>query len=139
MDFLIASGMFAGLLFYYHIPLTRTALLAVPIMWCVVLLATAVALLLAALQARFRDIGGAMPLLIQLWMFATPFVYPLSAIPNRVRPICIANPITGLIESFRETILNGRVSDGRTLAYSAVSACAVFVCSYIAFKQEPRR
>jgi lipopolysaccharide transport system permease protein len=134
VDFLIASFILGGLLFYYRIPLTRTALLAVPIMLFLIVFATGVALLMSALQARFRDIGVAMPLLIQVWMFATPVVYPLAAIPERFRPICLANPVAGLIESFRQAVLNGRVSDGRMLAYSAASACALFICSYIAFK-----
>jgi lipopolysaccharide transport system permease protein len=134
VDFLIASAILGGLLFYYRIPLTPTALMAIPIMFCLIVFATAVALLMSALQARFRDIGVAMPLIIQVWMFATPVVYPLMAIPDRFRPICLANPVAGLIESFRQAILHGRFSDGRMLAYSALSSCALFVCSYIVFK-----
>jgi lipopolysaccharide transport system permease protein len=134
VDFLIASVILAGLMLYYGIHITRTALLAVPIMLSLMVFATAVALLMSALQARFRDIGVAMPLIIQVWMFATPVVYPLTAIPDRFRPICLANPVAGLIESFRQAVLNGTFSNGRMLAYSALSSCALFICSYIVFK-----
>ena len=71
-DFLIASTVMAGLMVYYHVRPTFYALYAVPIIVILTCFATAMSLFFSATQVRFRDIGVAVPLLLQLWMFATP-------------------------------------------------------------------
>src|ERR1051326_9248901 len=65
-DFAIASTVLAGLMFYYRIHLTLNALYAVPIILVLTMFVTAVAFILSATQVRFRDIGVAMPLVLQL-------------------------------------------------------------------------
>src|ERR1051325_5057370 len=71
-DFIIASSVMAALMIYYKVPLTLTALYAIPIILVLTLFVSAMTLLLSALQVHLRDIGIAMPLLLQAWMFATP-------------------------------------------------------------------
>ena len=134
-DFLIASTVFIGLMIYYHVPLTVNVLYAVPIVMVLMVFTTAVALLSSATQVRFRDIGVAMPLLLQLWMFATPVVYPLSAVPARLLPIYSLNPMVGLIESFRQVTLYGIAPDLRLLGIAALISGALLVASYIYFKR----
>ena len=66
-----------ALMVYYGVPLTTQALCtSIPIVAVLMVFAIAVSLVLSAIQVRYRDIGVAMPLLLQLWMFATPVVYP---------------------------------------------------------------
>ncbi|MDQ2948204.1 MAG: ABC transporter permease [Acidobacteriota bacterium] len=134
VDFLIASLILGGLMLYYRVALTLTALLAVPIVFVLILFGTAVALLFSALQARFRDVGVAMPLLLQIWMFATPVVYPLGAVPGRFRTLCLLNPLAGIIDSFRRVVLQGTFPDAPTMCYSALFSIAFFVIAYIIFK-----
>jgi lipopolysaccharide transport system permease protein len=134
-DFLIASTVFIGLMVYYHVPLTVNALFVVPVIFVLVIFTTAVALLFSATQVRFRDIGVAMPLLLQLWMFATPVVYPLSAVPKRLLPIYSLNPMVGLIESFRQVMLYGVAPDLGLLGIAALISGALLVASYIYFKR----
>ncbi len=81
IDFMVASTVLAGLMMYYHVPLTPLALYAIPIVALLTLFAVAVSLVLCAVQVRYRDVGVAMPLILQLWIFATPVVYPLSVVP----------------------------------------------------------
>lgn len=134
VDFLIAALILGGLMVYYRISLTITALLAIPVVLVLALFGAGVALLLSALQARFRDVGVAMPLFMQIWMFATPVVYPLEAVPGRFRTICLANPVAGLVDSFRRVVLQGVFPDLPLLCYSTLFAIAFFAIAYSVFK-----
>jgi len=124
----------AGLIIYYDIRITFYALYAIPIIFLITLLATASSLFFSATQVRFRDIGVAMPLLLQLWMFATPVVYPLSAVPARLRHLYALNPMVGVIENFRRVVLQGAPPDFYSLAASAAAAAILLPLSYLYFK-----
>src|ERR1044071_1112534 len=106
-DFLVATAVLIGLLFYYRVNPTVNILLALPIVVILVCLATSMALIFSALQVRFRDVGVALPLLLQLWMFASPVVYPLSAVPQRFRAAYALNPMVGIVDNFRSVIVYG--------------------------------
>lgn len=133
-DFLIASSVMAGLMFYYRVSLTVNALYAIPIVLVMTLFITAMVLILSATQVRFRDIGVAVPLLLQLWMFATPVVYPLSAVPERFRAFYVLNPMVGTIENFRRAVLQGLAPDFYTLGISAAVSVVLLGIAYIYFK-----
>jgi len=79
---------------------------------------------LAALAVYIRDIGQLLPLLLQVWFYITPVVYPISLVPERYLGIIRLNPATGLIDSYREVILKGTISldwgKGWTLIFSMV-------------------
>ena len=134
-DFAVASSFLFGLFFYYGVGLTLYALYAFPIFLLLVALATAFSLFLSAVQVRFRDIGVAMPLLLQIWMFATPVVYPLSAVPQRFRGLYALNPTVGVIENFRRVVLQGVAPDLYSLAVSAIIAAILLPLAYLYFKR----
>lgn len=134
-DFLIASSVLAGLMIYYHVPLTINILYVVPIILTLVLFASTMALFFSATQVRFRDIGVAMPLLAQIWLFATPVVYPLSAVPGRMRPFYILNPMVGVVENFRRVVLQGTAPDFYVLLIAALISIGLFPVAYIYFKR----
>ena len=133
-DFAIASTILVGLMIYYHVPLQVTVLYAVPIVLILACFVTSISLIFSAIQVRFRDIGVAMPLLLQLWMFATPVVYPLSAVPERFRTLYSLNPMVGLVESFRQAVLNGATPDFKMLGLSAAISIVLLPISYLYFK-----
>ena len=66
---------------WYHVPVTATAFYVVPLLALLAAWAFAVSLVLAVIQVRFRDIGVALPVLLQVLMFASPIIYPLSMVP----------------------------------------------------------
>ena len=133
-DFLVASTLLAGLMIYYRVPLTINALYAVPIILVLTCFALAMSFLFSATQVRFRDIGVAVPLLLQVWLFATPVIYPLSAVPERLRPFYTLNPMVGIVENFRRVILNGVAPETSSLLLSAAIAIILLVVSYLYFK-----
>jgi len=134
-DFLIAATVLAGLMLYYHVPLTPNVLYAVPILAVLTVFITGAALALSAAQVRYRDIGVALPLFLQLWMFATPVVYPLSAVPQRFRGWYVLNPLVGVIENFRRVVLQGVEPDYHSLAVSAIVAAILLPLTYLYFKR----
>lgn len=134
-DFAVASTFLFALFFYYGVGLTTYALYAIPIMILLAALATAFSLFLSAMQVRFRDIGVAMPLLLQLWMFSTPVVYPLSAVPQRFRGLYALNPLVGVIENFRRVVLQGVEPDFYSLSISAIVAVILLPLTYLYFKR----
>ena len=133
-DLLVASTLLAGLMIYYKVPLTINALYAIPIIVVLTCFALAASFFFAATQVRFRDIGVAVPLLLQVWLFATPVIYPLSAVPERLRPYYILNPMVGIVESFRQVILRGTPPEFGPLLFAAVIAIILLVFSYHYFK-----
>ena len=133
-DFVVASVVLAGLMMYYRVPLTVHVFWVVPIILILTCFALAMSLFLSATQVRFRDIGVAIPLLLQLWLFATPVIYPLSSVPERFRSIYSLNPMVGVIESFRQISLRGAEPDHWSLATSAVVSVVLLCLSYVYFK-----
>jgi lipopolysaccharide transport system permease protein len=74
---------------------------------------------------------------MQLWMFATPVVYPASLVPERWRPLLALNPLAGLIEGFRAAML-GRPLDWISLGISASSAAALTLLGVWQFRRMER-
>jgi len=135
VDLAAGSVILAGLIAYYGVPMTMQALWAIPVVGVMVVLAFAVSLVLSAIQVRFRDIGMAMPLLLQVWMFATPVVYPLSAVPEHWRTLYMLNPLVGVVENFRRVLLLGRPPDFESLAVSTVISFGLLTVAFLYFKR----
>ena len=134
-DFAVASTLLIVLFLYYKVSLTIYALYAIAILVVLTALATACSLFMSAMQVRFRDIGVAMPLLLQLWMFSSPVVYPLSAVPARFRTIYELNPLVGVIENFRRVVLQGMEPDFYLVGISAAAAAILLPLTYLYFKR----
>jgi lipopolysaccharide transport system permease protein len=122
-DLGVASTVLAGLLAWYSVPLTPAVLWVIPLLILLGLLAQALSLILCAVNVRFRDVGVAMPLMLQLGMFASPVVYPLDAVPAHVRSWYVLNPMAGIVDGFRRAVLDGLPPDpGAILPSMAVVA-----------------
>ncbi len=134
VDFLVASSVLGGLMAYYDISLSGYALFAIPTIAVLTLFAASVSLLLSAIQVRYRDIGMALPLLLQVWMFATPVVYPLTLVPERWQALYSLNPMVGIVESFRRVILQGVPPDFNSLGMSALVTVTLLPLAFIYFK-----
>jgi lipopolysaccharide transport system permease protein len=141
VDFMIAAVVLAGLLVYYRIPLGVQALWVVPIVLVMMAFALAVSLFLSALQVRFRDVAVGLPLLLQLWMFATPVIYPLSAVtgsnrlPDWVKAVYRANPTVGIVENFRRVILQGLPPDFASFGSAVAVTLVLLPLGYAFFKR----
>lgn len=105
VDFAVALGVLLVLLFASHIPLTVN-IFALPLYIALVLMiALGVSLFVSALNVYYRDFSYALPFLIQVWMYASPVVYSPELIPDAIKPLYAINPLVGVIEGFRWTLL----------------------------------
>lgn len=134
VDFLIASAAFAALMVYYRVHLTLNAVWIIPAMFILTIFLTGTALFTSVLQARFRDIGMAMPLVLQLWMFATPVVYSRASVPENWRRWYDLNPLAGIMDTFRGALLHGSSPDPMLLAECLAVSLIVVAVSYTWFK-----
>lgn len=134
-DLCIGGALLGALLAYHGRTPGWSIVFALPAVITVAALVTATALLLSAVQVRFRDVGLAVPLLLYLWMFSTPIAYPLSGVPSAYRPWFMLNPLTGLVESFRGAVVHGAVPDLQMLVVPVFTAAVLLPLSYVLFKR----
>ena len=101
VDFLLTFAVLLVLLAWYGIVPTANILFLPFFLLVAMMLALAAALWLGPVNVRFRDIKHTLPFLIQIWMYASPVVYPLSMVPERWKLLYSLNPMVGVIEGFR--------------------------------------
>ncbi len=134
-DFAIGLGALAALMAWFHVPVTPAALYLIPLVMLLASWALAVSLVLSAVQVRWRDVGVAMPVLVQLWMFVTPVIYPLSVVPANWRPLYLLNPVAGIVNAFRDVLLRGQTPSPGPLLYSIAIIALALPLAYVAFKR----
>ena len=134
-DFTIGLGVLALLMVWFEAPFTVAILYVVPLVVLLAAWSLAVALVLSAAQVRWRDVGVAMPVLVQVWMFVSPVIYPLGVVPDGWRPLYLLNPMAGIINSFRDVLLRGQAPDPTPLLYAVVVTACALLLAYLAFKR----
>lgn len=138
VDFATAFILLLGMMIWYEVQFTWLIMLVPLFLLFALLTALAVGLWCAALNVRFRDFAYAMPFLVQIWMFISPVVYPVSIIPEKYRLIYGLNPMTGVIEGFRWALLGNRAPDFTVLGISAVVVLVIFVGGLVFFRNMER-
>jgi lipopolysaccharide transport system permease protein len=133
-DFLVGGVVLLTLMYWYSVPLSIYAVLLVPIVAVLALWILAVSLVLAAIQVRFRDIGVALPVFMQVLMFASPIIYPLSAVPESWRTWYLLNPLAGVLSSFRDVLLRQTVPDPYPLGMACLVTAIASPAAYMFFK-----
>jgi lipopolysaccharide transport system permease protein len=126
LDFTIASLLLVGMMFYYHVKTSWLLLLSPLAILLMVLLTTGVSMFLAAMSVRYRDIKYVLPFAIQLLLFSTPIIYPVSIVPARFRLVLALNPCWGMVDSFRACLLPNQHIDLKLIAISIGVSFAVF-------------
>jgi len=135
VDFAVAAVFFLGLLGYYRVGPTLNLLFVPAIFALQFTLTLGVALLFSALNVRYRDVRHALPLVIQLWMFVTPIIYPMSVVPERYRLLYLANPMAGIVDSYRKVVLHGVTPDWLALAIGVCVSAILVVFSWRYFRR----
>jgi lipopolysaccharide transport system permease protein len=138
IDLAIAGTVFLGMLFYYHLPLTWVSLWVIPLLALQLLITLAVICVSSAVHVHFRDIGHVLPLVLLLWMLASPVAYPLSSVPAQTRSLYMLNPMAGVIDSYRRVLLHGESPDFGYLASALGVAVIAVVAAYLFFKRAER-
>ena len=133
-DLLIAFVILGGLIGYYGVHPTWGILLMPLLVIELTLLALGIGLWLSAVNVKYRDVGTIIPVLLQLWMFVSPILYPSSMVPERWRRIYDLNPLSGIIDNFRACLL-GLPLRRESLIVSVCITLVVLFCSAIVFRR----
>lgn len=104
IDFAAASVVLFGLMLYYGVSFSWNILLFPILVLQLAVLSFALSAWLAALHLKYRDVGSLLPIILQVWMFSSPIVYPASLIPERWRRIYFLNPVAGILENSRAAL-----------------------------------
>ncbi len=137
LDFVLAFGLMIAMVAYYDIvPGWQVVLLPLFLLLALVA-ALGVGLWLAALNVQFRDVHYMVPFITQFWMFATPIAYPSSLLPEPWRTLYGLNPMAGVVEGFRWTLL-GVGSPGPIIAVSSLAAITLLVSGAFYFRRMER-
>jgi lipopolysaccharide transport system permease protein len=138
VDMSIASVVLAAFMVWFGVPLQMTAAWAIVAVALLTGLLVGLGLLLSAVQVRVRDVGLAMPVLVLVWLFATPVLYPLSlvrdALPDSLYWIYRLNPMAGIVDTFRSGLVLHRAPDAGALLSGAVVVVILLPLAYMYFK-----
>jgi lipopolysaccharide transport system permease protein len=139
LDFVIASGIFLLMLFYYRVGLTWNVLYVIPLAAIQVAFTAGVCLLLSAFTVLYRDVRHMLPLLIQIWMFVTPILYPVSVVPEGWRTwYLMLNPMAVIIDGYRRAAVQGLPPQLRYLILAAAVSGLLLWLGYKYFKHLER-
>ncbi|HJP94992.1 MAG TPA: ABC transporter permease [Pyrinomonadaceae bacterium] len=136
-DFLISFAVLVGMMVIYRVAPTVNLLMLLPLIVLVTLLTLAIGLLASATNVRYRDVGVLLPVLVQLWMFASPVIYPLTLVPQRWKTLFALNPLVGIITGFRSAVL-GLKFEWTPIAVSAVITIVLSALAVIMFRRMER-
>ena len=135
-DMLVALVPFGALLIIYGF-LPKATSYWVPVLLVVqVVFSLAVALIVSAIVVYLRDLRHALPIILQLGLFASPVAYGLDAVPVSLQPLYVTlNPLGAVIDGYRRVVLYGLAPDWGLVLPAAVSALLMLSVGYYLFKR----
>jgi lipopolysaccharide transport system permease protein len=147
IEFAITAVILAGLMAYYAMAPTIYILWAPLLVVYVILVSLSICFIGSALNVYFRDISAAMPVALSLLMYASPVIYPLSLVKqklleehiagswsNYLYTLYTANPLAGIIDSFQQVVLRGLPPDLGSLIPGVLVTAILLPLSYLIFK-----
>ncbi len=135
IDFGIAFVVLLGLAARYGVPPTPNLIWLPALVLLALVTALGVGLWFAALNVLYRDIQYIVPFLVQVWLYATPIVYPTSLVPERWRTLYAINPMVGVVEGFRWALLGTSTAPGPMILVSAMAALATLFGGLFFFRR----
>jgi len=138
IDFILSLVVLGGLMAWYGVAPTQ-ALFALPALIFVAFAAAlGVGIWLSALHVKYRDVAHLVPFIVQIWMYASPVIYPLSVVPERWRALYSLNPMVGVITGFRWALTGGEPPDPLTGTVSLVAVAALLTTGVLYFRRTER-
>ena len=139
LDFGIAFVVLLIVMLGFGVTPHLSAIAVVPfLLVLIVMTALGVGCWLSALNIQYRDVKQVTPLLMQIWMYASPIIYPLSMIPERFRPIYALNPMVGVIAGFRSVLVGTGEIPWMPLGISMAMATVLLISGALFFRRTER-
>lgn len=138
IDFLFAFGVLIVMMLYYGVVPSRN-ILALPLFISLAVIASlGVGMWLSALNVQFRDVRYVVPFITQFWMLATPIAYSSSLLGEPWRTIYGLNPMAGVVEGFRWSLLGLNTSPRPILIFSFLASLAILISGAFYFRRMER-
>lgn len=138
VDFFIASSVLVLLMFYYEVFPGVQILLLPFFLLLLLLVALGVGMIFSVLHVKYRDVAIALPFLTQLWLFATPVIYPSSVVPPEWGALYALNPLVAVIDGTRFALLGTPAPDLVPFLISIATGVLIFVVGLVVFKRGQR-
>lgn len=135
LDFFIAMLVMGAMMIYYQVVPSIGILLFPFLVGLTFLCAVGVGLWLSALNVQYRDIRYVIPFLVQLWMFVSPVIYPVSMVPQKYQWLLALNPMGGVIEAYRSSLLRHMPINWAMLGLSTVIIIILFLSGLYYFRR----
>ena len=140
IQFIIGMILFLGFYFYYlsigALVKPNLTLLLFPFLVLIMgFLGLGFGMLVSAMTTKYRDLQYLVQFGVQLLMYATPVIYPLSEIPAKYKSLILANPMTGVVETFKYSFLSSGTFSWSMLAYSAGFTIVIFLVGLMIFNK----
>ena len=138
VDFSISMLILFCLMLFFGVAFSFKLLLLPVLIIALLITALGVGIFLSALTVSYRDFRYVVPFMIQIWMYITPVIYPLSLVPEKWQWLCFLNPMTGVIEASRAIFL-GTELNVFGLLFSIVFGMSMLFFSILYFKRVEKR
>jgi len=137
VDFVLAFLLLVGLMLYYRVQLTVHIFFLPVVILLTALFALSVGTWMSALNVKYRDVRFALPFLIQLWLFVSSVILPSSSVGPKWRWLLILNPMSGIIEAYRASLL-GSAFDWTAIAIASILTVVTLIYSAFSFGRAER-
>ena len=138
LDFVLSFVVLVAFVAYYGIRPTANVVWLPLFALLALVTSLGVGLWAAAINVQFRDVRYTIPFLTQFWMFGTPVAYPSSLLPEPWRTVFGINPMVGVVEGFRWSLVGAKTAPGPIIALSSLVAVALLVSGAYYFRRMER-
>lgn len=138
IDFLLTALVLSIFLIIYQIP-PSPSLIFIPLILFVQLMLTAgISFILSATNVFFRDIENILGVFLTIWMYLTPVLYPFELIPKNLKFLFFVNPMTSVINAYRDAILYGRFPHSLSFLYAFLFSAVILISGWIYFRKRSK-
>jgi lipopolysaccharide transport system permease protein len=138
IDFLIGSVFLFLMMIYYHVKPGWNLLLVPVFVLSLMLLTLGISMLLAAINVRYRDVKYALPFIVQIWLFVTPIIYPVTFLPAKYQKVLAINPMAGIVEGLRACLFSTHEMPWRLVAISWSGTVILLIVGALYFRKTER-
>jgi lipopolysaccharide transport system permease protein len=133
VDFVVGATVLVALMIYYQVAPTA-ALLALPWVLAVHIMFTlAISLLLAMANLFYRDVKYLFELVLTVWMFVSAVLYPVSQVGGWMGRLMAVNPVTPILEAYRDVILRGQLPEASSFLVTTMASAIFLAVSWVIF------
>lgn len=134
-DMVMSGLVLVGMMAWFKVPISWELVWVIPLLFLTAALAFAIGMIVAALGTFRQDIVLALPFIMQLWLYTSPIIYPVSSVPEKWHTLYLLNPMVGIIEGFRDVLIRAHPPDMGQLRFSATITALVFVLAWPIYRK----